>query len=164
VAELAVVDGGTGSDRFLGPGEEVAHDRGAVMLRDEGDQGLGQPGPVGEVDAVGDVLLEHAGADLGVELVMDVVAAGLVLDERERVRELADVVNQRPGGKCAEPAAREPELLSHLHGAQCDASSVLLRVLVLAGEAEREGANVCPEKGLLGCDEIRAGDVADEGT
>ena len=30
--------------------------------------------------------------DLGLELVVDVLAAGLVLDERERVRELADVV------------------------------------------------------------------------
>ena len=47
---------------------------------------------VGEVDAVGDVLLEDLGAHLGIELVVDVLAAGLVLDERERVRELADVV------------------------------------------------------------------------
>jgi hypothetical protein len=34
------------------------------------------------------VLLEDAGADLRVELVVDVVAAGLVLDERERVASL----------------------------------------------------------------------------
>ena len=53
---------------------------------------FGQLRPVGDVDPVGDVLLEDLGRDLGVELVVDVLAAGLVLDERERVRQLADVV------------------------------------------------------------------------
>ena len=63
-----------------------------VVLRDERDQRLRQLRLVGDVDAVGDVGLEDLGRRLRVELVVDVVAAGLVLDERERVRELADVV------------------------------------------------------------------------
>ena len=81
-----------GPCQLLGPGVEVAHDRRPVVLRDERDQRLRQPRLVGQVDAVDHVLLEDPGADLRVELVVDVVAAGLVLDERERVRELADVV------------------------------------------------------------------------
>ena len=63
-----------------------------MVLRDERDERLGQPRAVGQVDPVGDVLLEDLGRDLGLELVVDVLAAGLVLDERQRVRELADVV------------------------------------------------------------------------
>ena len=95
VAELALVDGGRGlgalggrdaavrlGRQLLRPGVEVAHDRRPVVLRDVGDERLGQLGLVGEVDAVGDVLLEDLGADLGLELVVDVLAAGLVLDER----------------------------------------------------------------------------------
>ena len=42
---------------------------------------FGQLAPVGEVDPVGDVLLHELGRDLGIELVVDVLAAGLVLDE-----------------------------------------------------------------------------------
>ena len=53
---------------------------------------FGQLRLVRDVDPVGRVLLEHLGRHLGIELVVDVLAAGLVLDERERVRELADVV------------------------------------------------------------------------
>ena len=53
---------------------------------------LGRPGLVGDVDARGDVALEQLGGRLRVELVVDVLAARLVLDERDRVRELADVV------------------------------------------------------------------------
>ena len=73
-------------------GVEVAHQCRAVVLRDERDQGLGQPRPVGDVDAVGDVRLEDLGRHLRRQLVVDVLAAGLVLDERQRVVELADVV------------------------------------------------------------------------
>ena len=94
VAERALVDGvaAAAPARLLRPGVEVAHDRRPVVLRDVGDQRLRQLRLVGQVDAVDDVLLEDPGADLRVELVVDVLAAGLVLDERERVRELADVV------------------------------------------------------------------------
>ena len=92
VAELALVDDHAGAGQLLRPGVEVAHDRRPVVLRDERDERLRQAGLVGEVDAVDHVLLEDLGADLRVELVVDVVATGLVLDERERVRELADVV------------------------------------------------------------------------
>ena len=105
MAEFPVVDGRGGrgafgrvrtTERFrrgpLRPGVEVAHDRGPVVLRDERNERLGKLALVGDVDPVGDVLLEDLGGDLGVQLVVDVLAAGLVLDERERVRQLADVV------------------------------------------------------------------------
>ena len=42
---------------LLGLGVEVAHQRRAVVLRDERDERLGQLVLVGEVDAVGDVRL-----------------------------------------------------------------------------------------------------------
>ena len=73
-------------------GVEVADERRPVVLRDERDERLGQARPVGDVDPVGDVALEDLGRRLRVELVVDVVAAGLVLDVRERVGQLADVV------------------------------------------------------------------------
>src|SRR6476659_4767656 len=92
MAELPLIDDHPRPCQFLGPGKEVAHDRGPVVLWDERDQRLGPARLVGEVDAVDHVLLEDAGTDLRVALVVDVVAASLVLDERERVRELADVV------------------------------------------------------------------------
>src|SRR5579862_5587736 len=105
VAEATGIDGLGGSTPLLGretperrgglfPGlrGEVAHDRGPVVLRDEGDDRLRQARPVGDIDPVRDVLLEDLGRRLGIELVVDVLAAGLVLDERGRVRQLADVV------------------------------------------------------------------------
>ena len=74
------------------PRVEVGHHRRPVVLRDERDERLGQARLVGDVDALGDVALEQLRRRLGVEHVVDVVAARLVLDERDRVRELADVV------------------------------------------------------------------------
>jgi len=71
---------------------EKANDRGPVVLRDEGDQRLRQPSLVSQVDAVGDVLLEDSCGMLWVELIVDVVAAGLILDEGQRVGQLADIV------------------------------------------------------------------------
>ena len=96
---------------LAGPREEVAHDRRPVVLRDERDERLRKPGLVGDVDAVGHVLLEDLGGDLGRERVVDVLATGLVLDERERVRELADVVvvgrdAGRPAGRRRSPRRR----------------------------------------------------------
>ena len=92
VAELAFVDHDTRSGQLLRPGVEVAHDRGPVVLRDERDERLGEARLVGKVDAVDDVLLEDPRTHLGVELIVDVVAAGLVLDERERIRQLPHVM------------------------------------------------------------------------
>ncbi len=74
----------------LGP--EVGDPGRAVVLGNEGDERLGQLRPVGDVDPVGHVRLEDLGAHVGVELVVDVARAGLVLDEGAGVGQLADVV------------------------------------------------------------------------
>ena len=74
------------------PSVEVADERGPVMLRDERDERLGQVRPVGNVDPVRHVALEDLGGRLRIELVVDVVAAGLVLDERQRVGQLPHIV------------------------------------------------------------------------
>ena len=76
-----------------------------MVLRDVGDDGLGQLGAVRRIDTVGDMLLEDLRADLGLELIVDVLAPGLVLDERKRVGELADVVVVR-GDTCEERIGR----------------------------------------------------------
>ena len=92
MAELAIVDDPSGPGELPCPSVEVAHDRRPVVLRDVRDQCLRQARPVSQVDAVHHVLLEDPGAHFGLELVVDVLASGLVLDERQRVGELADVV------------------------------------------------------------------------
>ena len=70
---------------------------------------------------------------LGVELVVDVVAAGLVLDERERVRELADVVVvRRDAGEQRIGADRLGRALREVADHQ--------RVVVRAGRLDEEPA------------------------
>ena len=70
---------------------EVAHERGAMVLRDERDERLRQLGPIGDIDAVGDMRLQDLRRHLGRQLVVDVLTA-LVLDEPKRIVQLADVV------------------------------------------------------------------------
>ena len=93
----------------------------------------------------------------------------LVLRERARLLqdpvgdgELADVVEQAAGREAAEPARRKAELLADLHGQERDAARVLLRVGVLAGEAQRERADAGAEEGLFRRDEARCGRAAGE--
>ena len=71
---------------------EVAHHARAVVLRDEADDLDRQPVLVAEVDPVADVARDDPRARLGRQVVVDVVGAGLVLDEGQRVLHLADVV------------------------------------------------------------------------
>ena len=73
-------------------GVEEADHRRSVVLWDEGDERLGQASLIRDIDAVGDVGLEHLGRLFRGQLVVQVLAARLVLDETDRVRELADVV------------------------------------------------------------------------
>ena len=73
-------------------GIEVAGIGGAVMGADEVDDDAGQMVLACEVDAVGDVLRDDAGALFVVELVVWVEVAALVLGEVERGTHLADVV------------------------------------------------------------------------
>ncbi len=84
----------------------------------------------------------------------------LVLRERARLLqdpvgdgELADVVEQAAGREAAKPARGQAELLADLHGQERDATRVLLRVGVLAGEAQRERAHPGAEEGLFRRDE-----------
>jgi len=105
VAEAALIDGIrcglSGRGRLAAVGLRrgvarlpvyVAQDRRSVVLRDELDQRLGQPRLAAQVNPVGDVLSQDRGRVLRGELLVDVVAACLVLDERHGVAELADVV------------------------------------------------------------------------
>ena len=62
-----------------------------MVLRDEADERLRQLVLVGDVDAAGHVPGDDRGRLLGRQQVVDVLA-GLVLDERLRVVQLADVV------------------------------------------------------------------------
>ncbi len=62
----------------------------------------------------------------------------------------------------SQPARREAELLADLDGAQRDAARVLLGVLVLLGEPERDRADVRAEEDLFGGDEIGRMEVAGE--
>ena len=73
-------------------GVEEADHRRPVVLRNEGDDRLGQACLIGDVDAVGNVGLEELGRLLRGQLIVQVLTAGLVLDEPDRVGQLADVV------------------------------------------------------------------------
>ena len=71
---------------------EVGHHARAVVLGDVADDLHGEPVLVPEVDPVADVPGDDPRARLGVEVVVDVVRSCLVLDKRQRVLHLADVV------------------------------------------------------------------------
>ena len=77
---------------LLRPGVEVAHERRPVVLRDERDERLRQLALVGEVDAVGDVLLEHWALTSGSSWSWMFSPPAWFSMNAERVRELADVV------------------------------------------------------------------------
>ncbi len=91
VAESRGVDWFAGVGFFL-LGVEVACVGGAVVGADEVDDGAREVVLAGEVDAIGDVLCDDAGAFFVVELVVRVEVAALVLGEVERGVHLADVV------------------------------------------------------------------------
>jgi hypothetical protein len=110
-------------------------------------------------------IAKHAVARLGVALddhELLVRQRARLLEDRVGDRELADVVHESAGGERAHAAGRETELLADLDRAERYAARVLLRVLVLLREADREGANVGAEERLLGRDQVGAADVADE--
>ena len=114
---------------------EVADQGRPVVLRDERDDRLREPGPVGDVDPVGDVRLEDLGRRLRVELVVDVVAAGLVLDERQRVGQLPDIVVV--GGHAGDERVR-PDRLGCPLGEVGDHDRVVVRARRLEQEPAEE--------------------------
>jgi hypothetical protein len=104
-------------------------------------------------------IAKHAVARLGVALddhELLVRQRARLLEDRVGDRELADVVHESAGGERAHAAGRETELLADLDRAERYAARVLLRVLVLLREADREGANVGAEERLLGCNQVAA--------
>ena len=89
VGEQRGVHAGVGA---CGLAVEIGHHAGAVVLRDERLDLLGQAVTAGQLRAPAHVVLDHVGALQGVERVMRVAAIGLVLDVHVRFRQLADVV------------------------------------------------------------------------
>src|SRR4029077_16634535 len=77
---------------LLGAIEEVGDLGGAVVLRNERGDGVGEPRLAREREAVRDVGLDDLGRLVGLEPVVRIVAARLVFDEVLRVLDLPDVV------------------------------------------------------------------------
>ena len=133
------------------------------------------PGPVQTLVVVTDELPhvhrkaeldEHLLAPLGMALDDPELLVGQrtrLLEDRVGHRELADVVDECTRRQRPQAASCETELLAHLDGADGDSPGVLLRVLVLFGEAQGEGPDLSTEEGLFDGDEVGAGHVADQG-
>ncbi len=86
-----------------------------------------------------------------------------LLQDRVWDGELADVVHEPADRELPETAARKAEALADLHCEMGDPAGVLLGVLVLPGEPERDPADVRAEEDLLGDHEILRLEVAGEG-
>ena len=77
--------------------------------------------------------------------------------------ELADVVDEaRRSRACAAGRGERPRRRPDLHGAERDAAGVLLRVLVLLREPQRQRPHVRAEEDLLGGDELGGAQVTGE--
>ena len=114
---------------------EVAHHARAVVLRDEADDLDRQPVLVAEVDPVADVAGDDPRAGLGRQVVVDVVRAGLVLDEGQRVLHLADVVVV--GGDAGEQRVGADRLGRAL-GEVADHDAVVIRARRLEQQAAQQ--------------------------
>ena len=87
--------------------------------------------------------------------------AGLV-EDLQRHRELADVVQQPADGQVTARGGRQLELLADLGGEQRHAAGVLLGRDVALLELDHQRAHARAEVGLLGGDQLGRGQVADQ--